>query len=388
MSQQKKQRLSRRHFLRLAGAAAAGGVLAACQPETVIVEKTVEVEKIVEKTVEVEVERTVEVEVEKLVEVTPTAAAPPIRTEPIEILVGTHWGGATAEAFQAMMDEYNANQGAEDLIKAVFVSGGNGSQQITGNRLAGTPIDTYNIPTTTAYNYFAAGTILPLPDDDAAWIKDNFVDAWQDAAWFEGKCLGYPSEMSCCALMYRKSWFEAEGLELPKTPQELREAAEVLTKEVDGNPHLGYTFGYDTWHSGAHFLANAERFGGRLMQFEGDTPVGVDVTQESVELAVNFWLDMVNDGSTNVGIISYDPSWQNDMAAMSEGAGWFPLIVVRDAGLPEIYEDMGFAPQPVYEGDPPFSRTYGRVMPIDSKSEHPYDVLKMLRSWSSEPDML
>ena len=54
-----KQKLSRRDFLLLSGTAAAGTLLAACQPE--VVERTVEVEKVVEQTVEVEVEKVVEV---------------------------------------------------------------------------------------------------------------------------------------------------------------------------------------------------------------------------------------------------------------------------------------------------------------------------------------
>ena len=46
------KRMSRRSFLKLAGASASGAILAACQPKTVIVEK--EVEKVVKETVEVE----------------------------------------------------------------------------------------------------------------------------------------------------------------------------------------------------------------------------------------------------------------------------------------------------------------------------------------------
>ena len=61
-----KSKLSRREFLYAGGLTAAGAALAACQPQTVIVEKTVEVEKVVKETVEVEkvVKETVEVEKE------------------------------------------------------------------------------------------------------------------------------------------------------------------------------------------------------------------------------------------------------------------------------------------------------------------------------------
>jgi ABC-type transport system substrate-binding protein len=61
--------LSRREFMRVLGAAAAGAVATACQPQTVVVKETVEVEKIVKETV------VVEKEVQKETVVTPTPDA-------------------------------------------------------------------------------------------------------------------------------------------------------------------------------------------------------------------------------------------------------------------------------------------------------------------------
>jgi len=62
--------LGRREFLRLSAVAAAGVAAVACQPRTVIVKETVQVEKVVKETVEVtkEVTKVVEKEVTKVVE--------------------------------------------------------------------------------------------------------------------------------------------------------------------------------------------------------------------------------------------------------------------------------------------------------------------------------
>ncbi len=60
--------LSRRSFLRMAALSAAGAAAVACQPQTVVVKETVEVEK--EKVVEKEVTKVVEVEKEKVVKET------------------------------------------------------------------------------------------------------------------------------------------------------------------------------------------------------------------------------------------------------------------------------------------------------------------------------
>ena len=48
--------ISRREFIRLSAGATAGAALAACQPQTIVVKETVEVEKVVKETVEVEKE--------------------------------------------------------------------------------------------------------------------------------------------------------------------------------------------------------------------------------------------------------------------------------------------------------------------------------------------
>jgi hypothetical protein len=60
--------IGRRQFLRLSAMAAAGAAAVACQPQTVVVKETVEVEKEVTSVVEKEVTTVVEKEVTKVVE--------------------------------------------------------------------------------------------------------------------------------------------------------------------------------------------------------------------------------------------------------------------------------------------------------------------------------
>ncbi len=62
-------KLSRRHFLRVAAMSAAGAGLIACQPQTVVVKETVEVEKVVKETVQVEVEKEVTKVVKETVQI-------------------------------------------------------------------------------------------------------------------------------------------------------------------------------------------------------------------------------------------------------------------------------------------------------------------------------
>jgi peptide/nickel transport system substrate-binding protein len=65
--------VSRREFLYVGAMTAAGAALAACQPQTVVVKETVEVEKVVKETVEVEKEKVIEKE--KVVTATPVVSS-------------------------------------------------------------------------------------------------------------------------------------------------------------------------------------------------------------------------------------------------------------------------------------------------------------------------
>jgi peptide/nickel transport system substrate-binding protein len=78
-----QSKLKRRDFLRLAATAAAGAAAVACQPQTVVVKETVEVEKVVKETVEVEKEVTTVVEVEK--EVTKVVEKEKVVKETVEV---------------------------------------------------------------------------------------------------------------------------------------------------------------------------------------------------------------------------------------------------------------------------------------------------------------
>jgi hypothetical protein len=102
-----KKRLSRRDFLNLSAGTAAGSLLAAYgSAEPQVIEKTIEVEKEVEKIVTVEVEKEVVKEVEKIVEV--QAEPPPPDVIPIRF--AAHGGWDWMIAWLGLIDAYNAER--------------------------------------------------------------------------------------------------------------------------------------------------------------------------------------------------------------------------------------------------------------------------------------
>ena len=103
-------KLSRRRFLRGFGTAVAGATVAACQPRTVIVKETVEVEKEVEKVVK----ETVVVEKEKIV-IEEKEVTKVVETEKLVEVTATP---VPLEAAHVVM-MYNANELSDDEIRSV-----------------------------------------------------------------------------------------------------------------------------------------------------------------------------------------------------------------------------------------------------------------------------
>ena len=155
----KSKSLSRREFLHLTTAAALGAVATACAaPTPQIIEKTVEVEKIVEKTVEVEVEKTVEVAVEKIVEV----EVPEGRAEPpmLETLVKA----GTLPPVE------------ERLPMVPFVVGGRDAIGVYGGEVRQIHFDTvWSVDT---YDWMS-DRVMQYSDADFRTLVPNMFESWE-----------------------------------------------------------------------------------------------------------------------------------------------------------------------------------------------------------------
>jgi len=223
----KKKKMSRRDFIRAAGSAAAGGLLAACvaqTPETVV--ETVEVEKVVEveKTVEVEVEKTVQVEVEKEVEKIVTAT-PPVQ-EPVTI------------SFVALAPEqyYNVDAFSEQhpLINVEFEDiGDQAFEAAILTRVAGG--DPPELAWVTAggsgrlWRFAQAGAVETIDDVVAAaphaeldLIVPETIDLYSSPEFFpEGQVMmrpglyGWPVYLTTFQMIYNKRILEEAGVEAP-----------------------------------------------------------------------------------------------------------------------------------------------------------------------------
>jgi multiple sugar transport system substrate-binding protein len=190
-----KKRLDRRAFLKLAGSVTAGGLLAACQPKTVIVEKEVEKTVIVEKEVEKVVKETVIVEgtpqvVEKMVtevvkEVV-TATPEPIVKATLEIWTYPRTENDAELVYVPMMAKFKEQY--PNITPEVDVQPWSGRREkLYAAAAAGESPDIWFATTDTIPAYIEKDVILPLTDMLTEEDLADYSDAEIEAASFDGQ---------------------------------------------------------------------------------------------------------------------------------------------------------------------------------------------------------
>jgi len=352
-------KLSRRQFLQATGTVGAGFVLAACAPATSEAPAAADAGG-----------------------AAPDAAA-------TELAIWFHWSGETGNYAQALIDSYNEGQGVDDGIQVTIetVPGSEYRQKMTAVRLAGTQPDVYHtsIP---IMELVENEVVAELPDEEQAYVQDNYIEAAVERMTYEGKIWGYPTEHQAPALIYRKSMLEEAGIsEPPQDTTAVRELARELTREEDGVKYYGFVQWYDNYPANFHFPGIIWRHGGEFVEFEGDVPVKVMVDTPEAIAALGWWRGMVDDGSTQVGDLPFTDAWQNGLAIMGEIEPWFPFINLRDAGVEDIYADLGIVHVPPAPGVAPVVQSGGWELVIDRDSEHPDAQLDFARWMMHKPDM-
>lgn len=162
------------------------------------------------------------------------------------------------------------------------------------------------------FNPTITGQLVDLdalrPLDDllqASPIQAELEPALRSTMTYQGQIWSLPFSTNNTAVFYRPSLFKAAGIEkLPQNWTEFRQVARQLTQDRngDGRPDqqgvflpLGQgEFAVFIW------LAFLWSGGGNLTPNSGDTLAAVNVQNSGAEAALQFWADLVNDGSAQL----------------------------------------------------------------------------------------
>jgi multiple sugar transport system substrate-binding protein len=366
------KRFSRRDFMRMSALTAAGAALGACQPqvikETVEVEKVVEVEKTVEVEVEkvVEVEKTVEVEVEKVVEVTsapardvmnlPNAATgisyeikPAINDgEPITIQYW-EWAANRYEYELGWVQEY-MNIYPNVTVELVNVGTGYWDKVLTSVP-AGEGPAVFHFHTSHQTEFCDAELMDPMPDYVASQV--HFDTHWAGFAEGAFDCPGsgrrhfVPMGLMMPVLVINRTLWEEAGFtdaDVPKSWEELREAAKALTK-YDGAGRIiqaGFQGNWRVWlqnvlYQFGRYCFTADGKGTQLNNDEAYTAVKFVVDLHEVDKVIDPEFPPLVEGfSSGLTAMGLDFAWiTGTISTNSPDLDWFPAPLPTYSGSDE-----------------------------------------------------
>ena len=297
-----KEKLSRRRFLRGLGALAAGSAVAACQPQTIIVERTVEVEKEVEKVVTKEVERIVKetvmvagtsVVVEKVVKETvvvevaapnaedlirempgspdnprgwktilPDLPAGAPYPEPVEIVITRRAPDNLIFAESDSVEDNPWSRMIKDLFNIEFKvawtwgdTAGEAEQKYNLAMASGDMPDYMEtVPNNIYVQMVEADLLEDITDAYDAYASPRWKSTWRkygEKPWvwsrLNGRIYGLPRVEDLahndCVMWIRQDWLEKVGMSTPTTLDELHDAAAAFVENGLGQGAEGTTVG-------------------------------------------------------------------------------------------------------------------------------------------------
>lgn len=207
-------RMSRRGLLRAGVLGLSATILGACQPT--VVEKVVEVEKVVTEVVKetIMVAGTPQV-VEK--EVTSTPPPPRASSGPVQLRLSVWPSLWDMDAYNKIVAQFHKDQGAIEVTAEQYP--GSMYEKIMANFAAGNSADVVYVQGVAWHPYVEDGLLLAL---DEFISRDNMGKLWPDLPGYDGQCRWQgntylsPSDAGSVITFYNKDLFDQRGVPYPE----------------------------------------------------------------------------------------------------------------------------------------------------------------------------
>ncbi|CAM5257194.1 sugar ABC transporter substrate-binding protein [Streptomyces spiroverticillatus] len=268
-------------------------------------------------------------------------AAPGADGKPVDL---TFWGWA--KGTKEVVDAFNASH---QNIKVKFeeIPSGNagGYAKISNAVKAGNAPDLVSIEYPMLPEFVSQGSVQDigaLLGDD---VKKKFLPQAVELTTLGGKNWAVPFDAAPQAFYYRKDLFTKYGVEVPKTWDEFRAAAQKV-KKADAKARIGTFFPDDP----TTFQAMAWQAGAQWFKAEGDT-WKVNTTDPATTKVSAYWQKLLDDDLVRNNA-SFSPEWTNSLKSGGTigyvGAAWGAGVL--KGTLPEQSGKWAVAPMPTWDG--------------------------------------
>jgi multiple sugar transport system substrate-binding protein len=218
------------------------------------------------------------------------------------------------------------------------------------------------------------GVLEDLTDRIESWGEAGqyFEGPWNSTLW-QGKNYGIPDNSNCLTLWYNQEFTNAAGVDPPANWDELVAAAEALTE--------GDRFGFAA--SAVQSEEGTFQWLPFLWEAGADIP---NIDSEGGRAALGLWVGMVNEGWMSQGILGWTQEdvknqFVNNQAAMMTNGPWQIPVIEEEA------PDLKWNVVPLPEGEESASILGGENLAIISGKEN-VDAAWDLLTWWQRPENL
>jgi N,N'-diacetylchitobiose transport system substrate-binding protein len=246
--------------------------------------------------------------------------------------------------------------------------------------------DVVEFGNTQAQGFEAAGAVVDLTPHQAELGGDDLLQSLREAGTYDGKLYAVPYYAGARIMIYRKDLFEAAGVQIPTTLDEMVAAGVALQEANADVPNFsGIYLPGKNWYAVLSFLwAN----GGDIATQENGEWVGQLDSPGSIAGLEYFktLFDTAANGSPPDGDDANDYiAFCNGEVGMMPAPGWKPgQIINPDDGCPDMEANIGvFAMPGMTAGDTAPVFLGGSNLGIPTKSAHQdlaLDLLKIMVS--------
>lgn len=275
----------------------------------------------------------------------------------------TFWGWA--KGTQEVVDAFNASQRDIRVTFEETPSGNAGGYAKISNAVkAGNAPDLVSIEYPMLPEFVSQGAVQDISSHLTDDVKKKFLPQAVELTTLGGKNWAVPFDASPQAFYYRKDLFEKYGVEVPRTWDDFRTAAEKV-KKADKKARIGTFFPDDP----TTFQAMVWQAGAQWFKAEGDT-WRIDTTDAATAKVSAYWQQLLDDDLIRSNA-SFSPEWTNSLKSGGTvgylGASWGAGVL--KGTLPEQSGKWAVAPMPTWDGKPASGMLGGSTFAVTKDSK-------------------
>ncbi|MBB6636918.1 ABC transporter substrate-binding protein [Cohnella thailandensis] len=282
------------------------------------------------------------------------------------------------EFFKGLVDEYNKSQDDVEIEYSTYNQTDYTSTKLPTGFASGDGPDIYMISPGDFMKFAKSGLMADLTPYFPEGAKEDFLPASLDAVTVDGKIMALPYELELLGLYYNEVMLKNAGVDVPKTWDELYEAAKKLTTNKvaglvippDKGAYLNFVWYPFLWQQGGNVL-NAD---------------GTQSTFHSPETAkaLDYWGRFFKEGLSPTKLQNGPTEIDNlgsKGAAMQIAGTW---AITR---AEEVFGDVpiNVAPLPIPEGGQAATDAGGWKFAVNGKSAHAEEAAKFVM-WAFAED--